>query len=195
MVMIDHERFKDVTAGVQSIVLTLGVIIGGIWTIYTFSALGNVEKAKAELFKQAVIDTEIEAKQESLGPEPGFYISINIKLTNRGNRNTYFDFTRTTLKVFRVGFEESGGKGSEAGTQIEEFLQVLPGSEGMVLRTGGTVSRPLFVKVPMAGLYLITFEVPVSDTDMQVYKESGGKENEGKADKPVWAAFNYVLVK
>jgi hypothetical protein len=43
----DHEKFKNVAAGLQSVVTLLGICIGGVWILYTFWALGAGQKAKA----------------------------------------------------------------------------------------------------------------------------------------------------
>ena len=94
------ERFKNVAAGVQSIAVTPAVIIGGVWTLYTFSALGTKARAEAELFQQAVLAIKVEARQESLTVEQGRYIAAIVSIENKGNRNTFLDFRQ--LKPFRV---------------------------------------------------------------------------------------------
>ena len=49
----DHERFSNIASGAQSIVLAIALIIGGIWTAFTFGALGTVQRARAEAAKLA----------------------------------------------------------------------------------------------------------------------------------------------
>ena len=46
---MDHERFKALSAGIQSIVLSIAVLFGGGWSAYTFWRLQSVEEAKAKL--------------------------------------------------------------------------------------------------------------------------------------------------
>ena len=46
---MNPEKFNNIASGIQSLLLALAVIIGGVWTLYTFSSLKQVEKAKAEL--------------------------------------------------------------------------------------------------------------------------------------------------
>ena len=53
----DHERFNNLLSGLKNLVLSISIIIGGIWTIITFNVLNKVNKARIEL-------TELEKKLE-----------------------------------------------------------------------------------------------------------------------------------
>src|SRR6266853_1442568 len=44
--------FKDKTAGLQSIAVTLAVLIGGAWTLYTFWTLGIKNRSELELTEE-----------------------------------------------------------------------------------------------------------------------------------------------
>jgi hypothetical protein len=182
--MKDHEQFKNVTAGVQSTVITVAILLGGIWSFYTFSALGSVERAKAELFKQAIVDVEIEAKQEWLANDSSLYIFANVKVMNRGNRNASYMFTGAKLTVTKSGFDQRGA--SLLGEKIAE----LPTIGNGVLRIGATRTAPVVVKVPTPGLYYLSFDMPVTEADMQIYRQAGGE-----GDKPVWSGQTYIIVK
>src|SRR5882757_2985695 len=90
----NHERFKNIAAGVQSCVIAVSVVIGGIWTYYLFKALNAKGRAIAELHElelrdreQGVIDIEISAKQVAIPGGTGRDIAIDIKVKNLGNRN------------------------------------------------------------------------------------------------------------
>lgn len=55
----DHERFKDVAAGIQSFVLMLAAIVGGIWAAYQFHALHRGDIASADLIaKRLAVERE-----------------------------------------------------------------------------------------------------------------------------------------
>src|SRR5436305_1913900 len=64
----DHEKFKNVLSGVQSIVLSVAVLVGGIWTTVTFRLLHTTTKAEADLEElnrklkqQAIVQINIQA--------------------------------------------------------------------------------------------------------------------------------------
>ncbi len=90
----DHEKFKNVAAGVQSIILAVAVLVGGIWTVYLFRILDTKGRALAERHafelrdrEQGVINIDISAKQVSIPGDKGRNIYIDIQVKNLGNRN------------------------------------------------------------------------------------------------------------
>ena len=60
-----RESFKNFAAGVQSWVITVAVVVGGAWTLYTFVTLDMQGRAERELFRQAQLKIGIDAAQES----------------------------------------------------------------------------------------------------------------------------------
>src|SRR5262245_32345243 len=97
--MHDAQVFQLIAAGIQSILVTLALLIGGIWTLYTFRALYLKQKAQAELakteaeiFRQAVVKIIVDARQEMFGGETRC-IAADVTVENLGNRNTKLDFS------------------------------------------------------------------------------------------------------
>jgi hypothetical protein len=270
----NHERFKNITEGIQSVIIAVAVLIGGIWTAYTFSALHTTEKAKADLatvqltnekakeereraaaelamniekakeereqakeereqasarlaiekakdereqastqlamaleraknereqaeykIKQDKelaeqkrlanygLDITIDAKQEQPTNNDGYYISVLVKVRNKGVTNRFIDFNKPPLFVREIGFNENG----EAITKsfLEEKL-----ISYIVLRTDTTVDYPFVIKLPRQGFYLITFEVKLNEEEMKIHRQSGGPNEE-----VYWAGTTYLLVK
>jgi hypothetical protein len=198
----NHERFKNVTAGIQSIALAVAVAVGGIWTIYTFSILGTREKARAEIdkdkadFEKAKVEQErqansgldiaINAKQEQLAGDKGYYISALVKITNKGLRNRFIDFSEPPLSVTKVEFDENGNSSLSFLFDQKNIL-----SDSIVLRTGTTVDYPFLVKVPEKGFYMISFGVELNKEEMEIHRQSGGPDVKGIS----WGGDAYVLVK
>lgn len=60
-VLADHERFEKLASGIQSLAVAVAVIVGGLWTGWTFYALKSSEKALSELEK-----TKLELEVQSL---------------------------------------------------------------------------------------------------------------------------------
>jgi hypothetical protein len=63
-----EERFQKVSAGIQSLVVAIAVIIGGIWTYHTFGAELHVENAQAQL----------DQFQRALAREPHLVLEIDV---------------------------------------------------------------------------------------------------------------------
>jgi len=60
---MDADRFSKFAAGLQSIITALGVIVGGVWVLFTFGYLGMAAKSRAEL---AEFDLRQRKAQEEL---------------------------------------------------------------------------------------------------------------------------------
>ena len=186
------ERFKNVAAGVQSIAVTLAVIIGGVWTLYTFSALGTKSRAEAELFQQAVLAIKVEARQESLKAEQGRFIAAIATVENKGNRNTFLDFRE--LKPFRVlpvVFDDAGRGEPNPLAAIEVTAPVTY----VTVRRGAVESFPMFVRVPKPGLYVVEFKAPLSPEEIKVHEASAHDSSSTAAPLIVWGGSAYVVVK
>jgi len=88
--------FKDLMAGIQDLVVSLAVLAGGIWSLFTFNALATRRRARAEvaeierrLEQQAVLNITVSAQQTStIGTTLGRQcLKIDVVMTNIGNRN------------------------------------------------------------------------------------------------------------
>ena len=175
--------FYNVAKGVQSIVITLAVIIGGIWTVYTFSVLGTAEKAKLELFKQAAFEIDVNAKYETTG-EKSFYILGIITITNKGNRNSLFSSKNSVLTVYKIDFDNRGGSTFREVAKMEY-------PAGSVIRTGTSHKHPFLLRVFEKGAYYINYAAPITDEDAKIYKESGGEDIQNVS----WSGQTHLVIK
>jgi hypothetical protein len=187
-----NEHFKNLTAGIQSIVFATAVIIGGIWTAYTFKTLGareraefDREKAQIEIDRDANfgLDVSVEAKQESFTGR-GYYISALVKITNKGIHNRFIDFTNGGLDVEKVEFENTNSTSTYLLTQPNRYTSI-------VLRTGTTVNCPFVVKVGKPGFYILSYDVPLNDEEMKIHLKSGGPNGPDIS----WSGSAVILVK
>lgn len=175
------ERFKNLGAGVQSWLIGLAVVVGGLWTLYTFGALGTVQRAKLELFQQAQINIKIDAEQLR-GCTDGYCIAARVTISNAG-RNAHLDYARfDPFSVTKIEFNSDGT--SRFGPTLTQ-PSLLSGSR--TLRTGESVDYPFFVRVPEPGLYLLQFAVPLDSAEMAIHNLTG-------PDAPVifWLGTGYV---
>ena len=202
--MIDHERVKNLASALQSVCVSLAVVLGGIWTALTFGVLGQAQRARAELQKlqlelsrQAVIETEIRAEQFSLLGDSSRYISAIVEIKNVGQRNTVIDF-KFPFCARRIRFNESGRQVEDDLFQSLYFGAVLPGVAPedvigrSVLRAGAKEQHPYAVRVDGPGLYLLTFFAEVDPGEIEVVRALYPHDSTVSAN---WTAQRYLVVK
>lgn len=202
-IVTNHDRFKNVAAGLQSYAIVLGVLIGAAWALYTFFSLGARDKALAELNRldfelrkdeverlnreQVIINIEVKAEQVSIPNDRGRSIRINIQAKNSGSRNLILKLPEYAITVAKVRPEQDG-------RLMQEWVQHPPipylnasrlaDSDGHVksatselLRFGQTVSYPSWLRVEEAGLYFIEFEAELTGEELKVAQQAVGDED------------------
>jgi hypothetical protein len=190
------EKFKNIAAGVQSGIIALGVLIGGFWTLYTFSALKASYKADAEIRQlelsnrvQGVIDIEIKAEQVSIPNDTGRSIKIDIQAKNLGNRNLKLELSNHALTVAKVRPDNEGYLYIEwfknppipyldASKLVSRDLKLdnrVAPSPTELLRAGQTEAFPCWFRVEEAGLYLIDFEGALTGEDLKISQQETGQ--------------------
>jgi hypothetical protein len=177
---INHEKLKDIASAVQSIVLSIAVVAGGLWTAYTFDALNSRDKAKAELREinrklkeQALIEAHISAQQRELPGSNNFNIYIVIELTNKGNRNTKIKLGESPLAV--THFKQIPGTDKSPAPKHYPILTFKDTSHSKlgsldytVLRAGRTVRWVAWISADQPGLYLVSFQAELSPEEQEV---------------------------
>jgi hypothetical protein len=150
-----RERFKNWAAGIQSYVLAIAVLVGGLWTLYRFAAIDRRQVEK-ELFAQATIDIKIEAKQETLENGEQCVVSI-VEIRNSGTRNVFLDYGGEPFSIRKLMFHAEDSP---------FYARMRHPSAFQVLRAGETVRTPFVMQVPASGIYEIKFEVPLSGIEL-----------------------------
>lgn len=188
--MTSHEKFKNIADGIHNIVIVIALIVGGIWTLWTFSSLGERQKAQDErqkaqdeLFKQAVLDIILDCKQEQLNNED--YIHANVKIVNHGKRNTFLDFSDSPCQVHKLVFNDDGSAETTFSISQDNLT-----SRSIVLRSGATQEYPFVIKVPEKGFYVVEYRVPLDSTEFTEHTRAGGPQG-----KIFWVGSATVMIK
>jgi hypothetical protein len=198
----DHQRFNNISSGIQNLALTLAIIIGGLWTAFTFTTLETKYKAQADITqlelanartkvelaeKGAVLDIKLDAKQEFLTDNDGYCIAVVAKITNTGVKNTFVDLSREApLTAYLVSFNDDGTSvRSEVVTQGDYSLSKT------TVRSGYTIELPQFIKVKFKGLYTVEFKIKLDKNEILIDSATRGE----KAENPYWTGKAYVLIK
>ncbi len=192
------EQFATLMNGVQSVLTSLALLVGGGWALYTFSALGQITRSRAELQRLeleqrkteaeirklqqeakvgAVIEISIKLARQSLPNDSSPYVSAVVQIENKGNRNTRLDYgeSRKPLMVFAVRFNNDG-----ALEYVEQSAYPVPvgrspnaASPSILVRAGGRETIPFFFRVSSPGLYLVVFTAHTSEEEQVIAKELG----------------------
>ena len=177
----DHERIKNIAAAMQSVVVALALVVGGIWTLITFSALGESRKAHLEvaelegkLRRQAAVEIRVDASQDSLPGDPGRYIFSVVSIVNSGSRAVNLSFPPDgPFSVHQLQIDQDGSKRPTFAVydQVQSYRKtsVVP-MLGVVVRPGAVYSVPFVTRVPEAGLYVVSFysETPPAEADVAI---------------------------
>jgi len=199
----DHERFKNLCSAFQSIVISLAVVVGGGWTLYTFTKLRTIEKAQAELnqatFQRPVLNVQVagtvldQATVTALrkgGAFKPYVVQVVVTITNQGNLLEALDLTADSL--FLTQLQSSSG-GTVFIMQGGAF-RVAGGYEPSiaVVRPGNTITLPYLVDMENPGVYLLEFRAPVaSSTSKAAIKDAAISK---PTEAAVWTAQTFVLI-
>jgi hypothetical protein len=190
------EEFATLAKAVQSILTPIALVIAAGWAIYTFSALGQITRSRAEIQKLqreasigAVVEISITTSQHTRPNDPYAYISAVVEIENKGSRNTRLVHEKP-FSVSAVDFQDDGSLKYERQAAYHVPLSTGPSlrSPSTIVRAGGREKIPFYFRVSSPGVYLLIFSAPVSKEEQDVGKELG-------LVFPVkWVAKKYLVV-
>jgi hypothetical protein len=193
MNITDHERFSKIWAGVQSIVVSVAVAVGGLWALFTFNAKheadlarGEYEKLAKELRDFRVLNVKITPTQLRVPGDKGLYVSAIVEIENAGNQTEVFEWPKDPVTIRRVSIDEGGQIrfGRLNGTRVSESRH----EKALRIKPRGSFHRWFLAKVDGPGLYYVTFLVESSGPEQDLAKK------EGVTERVAWADETYVVV-
>ena len=163
-------EIKDVAQAFQGFATGLAILAGGVWALYRFSALKEVDRAKAELNKkeqdlkeQPVVDLSISAHQKFISGSTDLFLDINIIAKNNGSQNARLAYEENfSLYVYKV----TGADGEQQYECVQRH-KVRKASnpnefaKATGIRSGQTQEIPFYCQIKEPGLYFIAFRVVV----------------------------------
>jgi hypothetical protein len=199
---------KTIADLVESICKSIALAIGGIWALYGFkvfrrreTAITTLRKTESELAdldlrakRRAVLDIEIthDVRRDIVGY--GYIIVARITATNLGVASARFDFEHSpaAFGAHRALFLRDGALVFENpyGCTIRKASDPSKNAQSRVIRAGGVSRMTAVVRVPSAGLYALTFRVPMDEENRKAMIEAGGSKNRVHA----WSACAYACV-
>ena len=166
------EDYKNKTEAIKNIVLSIAVVIVGVWSLFQFNAKLEAEKASAELnriqnenLQRPLVSVELEKRiVVSTIKGGGWLIEILATLENKGNTDTILYLSDDSIRMAKVSFEH--GKIAKYDEMVSTTHFSLPlSNQGQKLISTGTITMlakqkkkirfPFRVLKP--GLYLVNF--------------------------------------
>lgn len=182
---IDHARFYSICSGLQAIALSVGLLAGGVWTVWLYQKLHQEEKQGTELarartelekldlehrqalakLQRGIGQVQLSVTPLALGRSRTCYLQVVAKVQNLGDREIRLAFSETPLRVASVTTARDGTLEHvhAASAPINTFAQdgsVVPLPLTSLL-PGESSELPFLVRVPRRGIYMVQFDVPV----------------------------------
>ena len=194
--------FPEIAKGIQSIAITVGVLVGGSWTLYTFIRLKQVEKAKAELkeqkqklFQQAVINLSLRLTQVKK-VNNYFLVKGILGIRNDGTKNTNINFEKlSTIQVFRIDIDDSGEVIYDCKYEEPKKLSDIFYFESYVIRTNHSVEIPFFITLDKKGVYHFELALQLSSEDIEIANRVRMKDGETAVYESGWTVENTIEIK
>lgn len=201
---------KNYTESFKNIVISLGVIIGGLWTVYVFSAKLEVQNAKAELKRinqqlmaRPVIVPSISTSILNSELNNTWYIITNITLENKGNMDASIGFEEDSLIIAKVEFDKGTVVAyhdyirnsihfifpKEYVNSEKNYSQPWVAEEGFVL-SGQKKTFQFISKINKTGIYRVQFMGILGSSVKEVRK----KVEEKRKGVDVITISDYILV-
>jgi hypothetical protein len=167
---MDHEKFRNVLGGLQSLVLSIAIVVGGLWTLYTYGP--EYQKIQKELKERRAIVINMEPAQVSIPGDPGRYIAARVRFENVGNKTELIYWPAQPFSASRVWIDDRGS------FQVEQLrgmrVEAPAGSEtGLRLMPRIVVNRIFLARVDKPGLYYLELDVEASPEEHREAQDEG----------------------
>lgn len=204
----NFEKFKNIALGIQSIILSLAVIVGGIWTLYTFNTLNQIESSKNELeqrkrqLNKIPVNFEIKTIQLEKNSLDKKGLIVQVVITNNSEFTVFIELNKNPLAISKIKKNENFLE-SEKTYYPKFYLEVNKQSKITGFKKGVNPNSiqivEFYEEIEEKGLYFISFRSKVDRTVMQILDESkiGVSEEEFNrllSDNIYWRAQKYLEI-
>jgi hypothetical protein len=208
---LDLEKAKSAAGIAQSAVISLAVIVGGIWTLITFNVMGEARKARQDyekgeaelermregLKKSVVPEVRMSVEQSTLAGDGSFYLAALVDVDNTGSAIAELDLgSEVPFEVNRVEYEDDGDPEFQAGRSAWYHSAPNPNDLTKLVRIhpGGHKTLPFLVRLEKPGHYLVSFHALVRQVDPKSLSRKAMEEEIEEAPFVPWSTSMFVLV-
>lgn len=199
--MLTPEQISQIASAAESFAVAAAVILGGIWTLFTFGKLGATKRAKFELAelqqklsRSAQLNIDIRGWQV-LDPSDGsFLLFAHVTIENVGTRRTNLQFPTNRRPFHAMRVESTGSGDLKLGQSLSTGIPYGDGgtefSQRAVVGPGARVTLPAAFRVVEPGLYLVSFSA-IPSVDVH---QSLGEDGVPDPSRTQWTGRCYVVV-
>jgi len=209
----NFENFAHLASGVKNIIITIAIIIGGVWSAYTFGALNSVEKAKKELEKtkkelnELSLDIDIDAKQLPSLDKKKFGILVEVIIANVGNGSIALDLQKKPLTISKIAKNKKGIIYAAQYYAPLPYMNLTEGNTHLIysqlVHPGSTKRIYFYEEVKSPGIYFISFQSKADkEVNNRVSKSTVGKTDENSIDETIefdpnliWGTHKFIELK
>lgn len=196
----DYEGLNNLSSAIQSWVITIGLILGAIWSLYSLDVYYDVEKAKGELneINLRIANTEsssISIKTETFKTLKVSGLIIDVIIKNLGKDKLVYDISGTPIHISKIKIKGDNIKSSEILTpkyysklSIDAKTEKNKHIKEQVVLVGAEKTLTYIVELEESGQYYITFKSP--SVNMKISNSQDNKV----AKNYQWFAGKYVNV-
>jgi hypothetical protein len=206
---MNHEQFKNTADGVQSIVLSVAVVVGGVWSAYTFGLLKTVDEAKAKLesITAPSLSIHIETQQTASPATKKYGLIILVKIQNTGGKRIALDLTQPDpangpLRVSLVETAANGALVAKRSYSPFAYSDMIQGESSFLasqnVQVKSTKEIAYFVELDAPGIYFVRFSAPYSLPDkdeLEITPQYIEKTTGARWSGNIWVAETFVDVK
>lgn len=201
----NHDKSNNFLSGIHYVVISVAIIIGGVWALYTFNALQMASNAELQLnktneelkqIKEQIKGTDSSSIAINVTPlKTQLGMIVNVTIKNNGKRPLSFDTSKGAVIIYKVS--ANGDKVEQSESFMPNLYTVLKDKEGDPESKSKSLSKThvligaektlsYIVGLKKTGVYYITFRsTPDDNFDGEDLKNN----------KPVeWFASTYVEI-
>lgn len=175
-----YDRFNKIAGGIQSLVVAVGIIVGGVWALIRFdvlfearAAISQLEKIEAEAASakrsaaaSVVINVDISAKEIEKSNPDEHWVVVELSLINTGNTAYKLEMKgKTRFYIAKViGVSTTGIPEYSDEIQLQfDYPDIT--NTWFMLRPGAVIEKIKAIqKVDSTGLYLARFSATTPDS-------------------------------
>jgi hypothetical protein len=192
--------FSNVASGIESIALTIAIVVGGVWALYRFGALRAIEKAKADLEatqrklrERGILNITMEATQLTGQGTSDRRIVVNVTVKNDGNRSEVINWAASFVRVTQV----VASREAEALAYGQSLNLLYSTPDGPSISSSVMPAQvrtfPFLALVDGPGTYHLQFVAKVSPAEATI-SEAEHRAAGTPADEFIWQSASYITV-
>jgi len=175
----DLESLSKLASLVQAVVVSIGIIVGGVYALYTFMALHSVDVANEELAKlrNSLLDLRIEAIEDNVASGQEVYVRVTVFAENKGNKPIKLKLRdKPPLWMAKViSFGTPDDPNLSLDKPIKSYFQIGVDTDDIIgdqiIRPTEIYRYPAIFRVRDKGVFLVVFETTVQDEDNRVLRD------------------------